>query len=186
VLLIVAVTKFTSGAWVPLLVIPLIVLLFKGIHRHYASVAEALHTPSDYRPPRRRHTAVVLVGQLHAGALEALAYAQSIAPDHLVAMSVVADEREAERAEKQWMASDVRVPLEIVISPSLALTDATLTFIEELERRWAGAMVTVIIPEMFVEHWWQHLLHNQSALILKGRLLFRKHVAVTSIPYRIA
>ena len=186
VLLIVAVTKFTSGAWVPLLVIPLIVLLFKGIHRHYAAVGEALHTPSDYRPPRRRHTVVVLVGQLHAGALEALAYAQSIAPDHLVAMSVVADEREAERAEKQWMASDVRVPLEIVISPALALTDATLTFIDELERRWAGAMVTVIIPEMFVEHWWQHLLHNQSALILKGRLLFRKRIAVTSIPYRIA
>jgi hypothetical protein len=84
------------------------------------------------------------------------------------------------------MTSDVRVPLEIILSPSLALTDATMSFIEELERRWEGTMVTVIIPEMYVEHWWQHVLHNQSALILKGRLLFRKRTAVTSIPYRVA
>jgi hypothetical protein len=70
-------------------------------------------------------------------------------------------------------------------SPSLAFIDATLGFVDELERRWPNTIITVVIPELFVEHWWQHLLHNQSALILKGRLLFRKRTAVTSIPYRV-
>jgi hypothetical protein len=101
-------------------------------------------------------------------------------------MTVVQDIQDAERIEKQWMASDVRVPLEIVLSDSLAVTDATLEFIDEVEQRWQGAIVTVVIPELFVEHWWQHLLHNQSALVLKARLLFRKGTAVTSIPYRVA
>ena len=76
------------------------------------------------------------------------------------------------------------VPLEIVRSATHEFTDAMLSFIDEVERRWPNSLVTVIIPELFVEHWWQHLLHNQSALILKGRLLFRKGTVVTSIPYR--
>jgi amino acid transporter len=185
VLLIVAITKFTSGAWVPILVIPMIVLLFKTIRRHYVTFATALEAPPDYRPPRRRHVVAVLVGQVHAGALEALAYSESIAPDHLLGTTVVATAEDAERIEKEWMGHDIEVPLEIVVSPSLAFTDATLGFIDELERRWPGAIITVVIPELFVEHWWQHLLHNQSALILKGRLLFRRRTAVTSIPYRV-
>jgi amino acid transporter len=185
VLLIVAITKFTSGAWVPILVIPMIVILFKTIRRHYVTFATALDAPPDYRPPRRRHVVAVLVGQVHAGALEALAYSESIAPDHLLATTVVATPEDAERIEKEWMGHDLRVPLEIVVSPSLAFIDATLGFVDELERRWPNTIITVVIPELFVEHWWQHLLHNQSALILKGRLLFRKRTAVTSIPYRV-
>jgi hypothetical protein len=185
VLLVVASTKFSDGAWVPIVVIPLIVLLFKSIHRHYASVAAALEVPSDYRPPRRRHTVVVLVGQIHAGVREALAYAESVAPDHLLAMTVVETPDDAERIQKQWAEHGIRVQLETVISPNLEFTDATLHFVDELERRWADGIVTVLIPEMFVEHWWQHLLHNQSALILKGRLLFRQRTAVTSMPYRV-
>ena len=68
-------------------------------------------------------------------------------------------------------------------SPARDVTGATLRFIDELEQRWANSIVTVIIPELFVEHWWQQLLHNQSALVLKGRLLFRRSTVVTSIPY---
>src|SRR3954469_11610653 len=183
VLLIVASTKFTSGAWVPIIVIPLIVALFKGIKSHYAAVARALDAPPDYHPTVRRHTVVVLAGEVHHGLLEALAYARSIAPDHLLAMTVVADAHEAERVEKRWTESAIEVPLEIVNSPDHAFTTATLAFVEEVSHRWPGSVVTVLIPEFFVEHWWQHLLHNQSALILKGRLLFRKGVVVTSIPY---
>ena len=97
---------------------------------------------------------------------------------------MVADGVEAERAEKRWAEHAIAVPLEIVRSASGEFTAATLSFVDELERRWPGSVVTVIIPEFFVEHWWQHLLHNQSALIIKGRLLFRKHTVVTSIPYR--
>lgn len=185
ILLIVAVTKFSTGAWVPLVVIPLIVLLFKGIFGHYKRVAAGLAIPDDYRPPRRRHTVVVLASdQIHPGLLDALAYARSIAPDHLLATTVVADGVEAEQAEKRWAEHAIEVPLEIVRSASHDFTEATLGFVDELERRWPNSIVTVVIPELFVEHWWQHLLHNQSALIIKGRLLFRKHTVVTSIPYR--
>jgi hypothetical protein len=162
----------------------LIVLLFKGIARHYRGVAAALAVPDDYHPPRRKHTIVVLSsGVVHPGLLEALAYARSVGPDHLLATTVVGDAREAELAEKHWAEHGIDVPLEIVRSPSRDVTGATLRFIDELEQRWANSIVTVVIPELFVEHWWQHLLHNQGALMLKGRLLFRKHTVVTSIPY---
>jgi len=184
VLMIVAVTKFSNGAWVPLVVIPLIVLLFKGIARHYRGVAAALAVPDDYRPPRRKHTIVVLSsGDVHPGLLEALAYARSVAPDHLLATTVVGDAHEAEVVEKRWAEYRIDVPLEIVRSPARDVTGATLRFIDELEHRWANSIVTVVIPEVFVEHWWQQLLHNQSALVLKGRLLFRRRTVVTSIPY---
>ena len=184
VLMIVAVTKFTNGAWVPLVVIPLIVLLFKGISRHYRRVAAALSIPDDYRPPRRRHTVVVLSsGQVHPGLLEALAYARSVAPDHLLAVTVVADGTEAELVEKRWAEHSIDVPLELVRSPSRDVTGATLHFVDELEHRWENSVVTVVIPELYVKHWWQQLLHNQGALLLKGRLLFRKDTVVTSIPY---
>ena len=126
-----------------------------------------------------------LVGRVHAGVLEALAYGRSITPDHLLAMTVVQDEAGAERIEKEWAAHDLSVPLEIVVTASDDFTDAALSYVEELKRRDEGAILTVLIPEMFVEHWWQHLLHNQTTLILKGRLLFRKRVVVTSLPYRI-
>ena len=185
ILLIVAITKFVDGAWVPLVVIPLIVLLFKGISHHYKRVAASLSVPDDFRPPRRRHTVVVLASdQIHPGLLDALAYARSISPDHLLAATVVADGHEAEIAEKRWAEHAIEVPLEVVRSASHEFTTAMLSFIDEVEGRWSNSIVTVIIPELYVEHWWQHLLHNQSALVLKGRLLFRKGTVVTSIPYR--
>jgi len=185
VLLIVAATKFTSGAWVPILVIPLIVLVFKGIKRHYAHVEESLCVPDDYHPPRMRHTVVVLAGDVHAGLLDSLAYARSTAPDHLVAIKVVPSGTEAERAQKVWAEHAIDVPLETVMAEGGDFTEATLRFVDEVQQRWPNAVVTVLIPEFFVEHWWEHLLHNQSALRLKGRLLFRKNTVVTSIPFRV-
>jgi len=183
VLLIVAITKFTSGAWVPIVVIPLIVLLFKGIRSHYDAVARDLRVPPEWKPPRRRHGVVVLVHDVDAGVLDALAYARSTAPDQLVALSVVADAQDAEQAEKAWQQREIDAPLEILRSASGDSTTATLRYLDELERRWPNTRVTVVIPELYVEHWWQQLLHNQSALVLKGRLLFRADTAVTSIPY---
>ncbi len=185
VLLIVAITKFTSGAWVPLLVIPLIVALFKAIHRHYARVADALRVPPDWRPPRRSHTVVVLASDVNAGVLEAVAYGRSVAPDHLLAVTVVTEGDEADLLEKRWSEQGIEVPLEVVRAPAGDFTDAILGFVDEVEHRWPDSLVTVLIPELFVEHWWQHLLHNQSVLRLKGRLLFRENTAVTSIPIRI-
>lgn len=185
VLMIVAITKFSSGAWVPVLVVPIVVLLLMGVKRHYTNVAQGLHVPQDYRPRRMNHTVVVLVGTVHRGVLEALAYAKSLHPNHLVAVSVVSDEEDQERVERAWMYFGLDVPLEIVYSPYRELTRPIMRYVDELDARWDNDVVTVLIPEFVVKHWWGHLLHNQSALLLKGRLLFRKGTVVTSIPYHV-
>jgi hypothetical protein len=185
VLVIVASTKFVNGAWVPLVVIPMIVLLFKGIHRHYQGVAKALRVPVGYKPRRMNHTVVVLVGSPHRGVLEALAYAKSLAPNHLAAVSVVSDDDERDRIDQQWRERKLDVPLEVVYSPYRELTRPVMRFIDELDARYDNDVVTVIIPEFVVRHWWGHILHNQSALFLKGRLLFRPNTVVTSVPYHI-
>jgi len=183
VLIIVAVTKFSSGAWLPIVVIPAVILLFKGIHRHYSRIERSLHVEPGFRPRRMNHTVVVLVGRVHRGVLDALAYAKSLNPSHLVAVSVVTDDEEQQRIHDQWQDFDLDVPLETVYSPYRELSRPVLTFLDELGDRYDNDIVTVLIPEFVVKHWWQHILHNQSALILKGRLLFRKGLVVTSVPY---
>jgi hypothetical protein len=185
VLLIVAITKFKQGAWVPIVVIPLIVAVFKSIHRHYVRVAEGLAVSPDYAPPRMNHTVVVLVGNVHRGVLDALAYARSLSPTRLYAVTVVSDEEQQERIEKQWDLYDIDVPLEIVSSPYRELVRPVMRYIDELDARFENDMLTVVIPEFVVSSWWAHVLHNQSALVLKGRLLFRKGTVVTSVPYHL-
>ena len=185
VLLIVASTKFTSGAWVPLVVIPVIVLFFKSIKRHYTTVADGLRVTPDYKSRRMNHTVVVLVGGIHRGVLDALAYAQSLHPNHLVAVSVVSDEEDQERLERQWDEYSLDVPLEFVYSPYRELARPVMTFIDELDARFENDIITVVLPEFVVRHWWGNVLHNQNALLLKGRLLFRKGTVVTSVPYHL-
>jgi amino acid transporter len=185
VLIVIAVTKFTGGAWVPIVVIPAIVLLFKAIKRHYDSVAKSLKIAPNYRPRRMNHTVVVLVGSVHRGVLEALAYARSLAPNHLLAMTIVSDDEEQERIEQAWANQGIDTPLEIVHSPYRELSRPVLRFVDELDSRYDNDIVTVVIPEFVVTSWWGHLLHNQSALLLKGRLLFRKGTVVISVPYHV-
>lgn len=185
VLLVVVTSKFTSGAFVPVIVIPLIVLLLKGVKRHYVRVQTHLSVPTDWHPPRMNHTVVVLVGSVHRGVLQSLAYARSLAPNHLVAVMVAADEEEQARVESAWAAFGIDVPLEIVHSRYRELSGPILDYVDEIDRRWENDVVTVLIPEFVVRRWWEHLLHNQSALFLKGRLLFRKGTVVTSIPYHL-
>src|SRR5438445_6070234 len=105
--------------------------MLKGIKRHYDMVRASLAVPDDWRPPRLNHTVVVLVGGVHRGVLEALSYARSLAPNHLVAVTVVADPEEQERIEKQWREHDIDIPLDIVYSPSLELTRPVLRFLYE-------------------------------------------------------
>jgi len=185
VLLIVATTKFTSGAWVPLIVIPVIVVGFKAIHRHYKTVADGLRVTPEYKPRRMNHTVVVLVGGVHRGVLEGLAYARSLSPNHLVAVSVVSDEEDQEKLERLWEEYGIEIPLEIVYSPYRELTRPILRYIDELDARWENDVITVLLPEFVVRHWWGNILHNQTALLLKGRLLFRKGTVVTSLPYHL-
>ena len=185
VLIVVVVSKFTIGAWVPVVVIPFIIVLFRGVKRHYTQVAAALAIPPGWRPPRQNHTVVLLVGGVHRGVLEALAYARSLAPNHLVAVTVVSDEEEQARIEAQWSEHNLDVPLDIVYSPYRELSRPLLRFIDEIDSRWDNDVVTVLIPEFVVRKWWEQLLHNQTALFLKGRLLFREGVVVTSLPYHL-
>ncbi len=185
VALIIASSKFTEGAWVSIVVVLLVIALFRGIHSHYDTVAKSLKADNDFRPRRMNHTVVVLIGTLHRGALEALAYANSLHPNRLIAVTVVSDEEEQEKIERQWADRKIEIPLEIVHSPYRELSRPILRFIDELDARYENDIITVVVPEFVVGSWWGQLLHNQSALLLKGKLLFRKGTVVTSVPYHL-
>jgi len=186
VLVIVATTKFTSGAWVPLVLIPLIILMFKSIHRHYLRVDRALEANLNagmIRP--RRNTVVVLVGNVHGGAVQALSYAKSLNPNYLVAVRLVESDEEADEVQKLWLDAGFDIPLETVYNPYRELRRPLLEFLDRLDEQYENDNVTVIIPEFVVRHWWENILHNQSALRIKRWLLFRRGTMVTSVPYHI-
>ena len=185
VLVVVLVSKFTEGAWIPAVLVPFIVMFFKAIHRHYVHVEKALAVPDDYHQPRATHTIVVLVGRINRASLSALQYAKSLAPDRLIAVTVVSDAHEAEAIQMQWADHRVDVPLEIKLSPYRDLTSPIVEFLDELDETYVNDIVTVILPEFVLTKWWEQLLHNQSALLLKGRLLFRRNTVVVSVPYHI-
>jgi hypothetical protein len=131
------------------------------------------------------HTVLVLVGRVHKGVLDALAYAKSLSPNQLFGLTVVSGPEEQENIEKEWAKYGIDVPLEIIESPYRELTGPVLRYIDEVDARFNNDTVTIVIPEFVVKHWWGHLLHNQSALLLKGRLLFRKGTVVISKPYHL-
>ena len=185
VLLVIVTSKFADGAWIPAILIPLIVLVFKGIKRHYRRVEAALEVAKDYHPPRHTHTVVVLVGRVHRATLSALSYARSLAPDRLIAMSVVSAPEEAEAIQQQWAEFNLDIALEIRLSPYRDLSGSVVEFIDELDQAYENDIVTVILPEFVLTKWWEQLLHNQSALMLKARLLFRRNTVVVSVPYHI-
>jgi amino acid transporter len=185
VLCVIAITKFISGAWVSILVVVIVFTLFRFIHKHYVRVQTSIAVPEDYKPKRMNHTVMVLVGRMHRGTLQALEYARSLAPNHLVAITVVSDEEERERVVAQWERFNMDMPLEIVYSPYRELLRPVMNAVEDLDARYDNDIVTVVIPEFVVHRWWEHLLHNQSALLLKGRLLFRRNTVVTSVPYQV-
>ena len=186
VLLIVAVTKFTSGAWVPIVVVPSIIALFSGIKRHYTRVARALEiSPAEVRPQPFNHTVVVLVGRVHRGVIQALGYARSLRPQHLIALYISYEDDDREDIQRQWREFGINVDLEIKHSRYRELLQPVLEYLEELDDRWNNDTITVVVPEFVVGKWYEHLLHNQSALLLKGRLLFREGTVVTSVPYHV-
>ncbi|MGH9179895.1 MAG: APC family permease [Acidimicrobiales bacterium] len=187
VLLVVAITKFTSGAWVPLVVLPLIITLFLAIRRHYDKMSRVLEiSPEEVRPESFNHTVVVLVGRVHKGVIRALSYAKSMRPNHLTAVYMASEEEEAAEMQRQWEQFHLDVPLEIVPSPYRDLVQSVEDYLEELDERWTNDTITVLIPEFVVEHWYENILHNQSALALKLALLDRPGTVVTSVPYHLS
>ena len=188
VLLIVAVTKFTSGAWLPLVVVPSFIGVFLLINRHYRSLRAALVLePGKVRPRAVNHTVVVLVpGRIHFGVLEALQYAKSMRPTHLAAVHVADDQEEMEELLREWEERGIDVPLDAVHSPYRDLVRPVMRYLDELEARWDDDTITVLIPEFVVKHWYENALHNQTALALKLALLQRKGTVVTSVPYHVS
>ena len=185
VLAVVVVSKFTIGAWIPVALIPLIVILFRTIHRHYVRVSHAIEVPDDYRSRRHRHTVIVLVGNVHRGVLDAITYARSLAPDRLLALSVVHDEDQQNALQAQWDEYEIPLELRTVYSPYRELSGPVLGFIDDLDKEWPDDIVTVVVPEFVLSHWWEQLLHNQSALVLRARLRMRPNTVVTAVPIHV-
>ena len=186
VLIVVVVSKFTIGAWIPVVVIPLIVLVFRRIHRHYAKIDRRMAAAPGEKMRRRQNTVIVLVGKVTKGSLTAIAYARSLNPDRLIAVTVVATPEEQESIAKQWEDHQIPVDLRELYSPYRELSRPIMSFIDELDAQHEGDFVTVIVPEFALEHWWQQLLHNQSALVLRTRLRNRPNTVVTSVPFHVS
>ena len=181
---IVVVSKFVEGAWIPAALIPLMVWGFRSIGKHYTHVRAAVAAPEDYKARRHTHTVIVLVGSVNKGVLNAVQYARSLAPDRLIAVSVVHEPHEQEEIARAWEQFKVPIELHTIYSPYRELTRPVLSYLDELDQRSTDDMITVVIPE-FVTSVATQFLHNQSALALKARLLYRANTVVTSVPIRI-
>jgi amino acid transporter len=186
VLIVVLLTKVVEGAWLAILAMMLLFLTMKGISRHYRSVADELDVRDLSRPmlPARNH-ALILVSRLHLPTVRAIAYAKAIRPDSLRAVTVQIDETETSQLLQQWAHHEVDVPLVIIDSPYREVTKPLLDYIRRLRGPGSRDVVTIFLPEYILGHWWEQLLHNQSALRLKARLLFEPGVMVTSVPWQL-
>lgn len=178
-------TKFIHGAWIVVVVVPLLVFMFRAIHKHYVGVAKELSTEGlgDLRPIK--HTVIVPISGIHRGVVAALQYAKSIAPEHVQAVYVDFDEEATAKLREKWERWGAGVNLVVLPSPYRELTRPLLRYIARLERKNDNDVVTVLLPEFVPAKWWQHLLHNQSSLMLKGALLFKEGVIVISVPYHL-
>ena len=182
VLVIVIFTKFSHGAWIVMVAIPVFVGLMLGIKRHYEMADLRLSPPEGgVRLPSRVH-AVVLISRLNAPALQALAYARATRPSTIAGLHVELDPDFTGRLEAEWLNRQIPVPLTVVASPYRDVTGPVLDYVRSIRRESQRDIVAVFVPEYVVQHWWEHLLHNQSALRLKTRLLFLPGVIVTSVP----
>ncbi len=185
VLLIVVRYKFLAGAYLAIGAMVVIFFLMRAIRRHYDTIAaELVPTAGGVTMPSRNH-AVVLVSKLHTPTLRALAYAKATRPDDLTALVVSVDDEETRELEKEWDTRGVSVALKVIASPYREITRPVLDYVAQIRRDSPRDVVTVYIPEYVVGHWWEQLLHNQSALRLKGRLLNQPGVMVTSVPYQL-
>jgi len=185
VMLVIAATKFSHGAWMVVLLIPLLVALFMMIHRHYADVARQLSLVNYGGPPPIQHSVLVLVGDLHRGVAAALRYAQTLSTS-AKAVYVELDPERTQKLEEKWGKFGLGVPLVVLTSPYRSLLTPFLDYVNHLLAVGENHVVTIVIPEFVPARWWQHLLHNQTALLIKGALLFRKGVVVVDVPFHLS
>ena len=185
VLVIVVLTKFSHGAWLVIIAVPSFYAVMIMIHRHYLRLDDRMApAPGGVRLPSRVH-AVVLVSRLHAPAMQAIAFARASRPDHLEAIHVMTDRSDIESLQATWAERGIPVPLVCLESPYRDLTQPVLDHVRDIRRESPRDIVAVYIPEYVVEHWWEALLHNQSALRLRVRLRQLPGVIVISVPLRM-
>lgn len=188
VLIVVLVTKFLHGAWITVTVMAALFVIMGLIKRHYDSVAQELELSEDLEAaralPSRVH-AIVLVSRLHKPTMRALAYARATRPNTLEAVTVAVDTGDAEALQAQWEALHLPVPLRVLGSPFREITRPILSYVRSIRRQSPRDLVVVYIPEYVVGRWWEQLLHNQSAIRLKSRLLFTPGVVVSSVPWQL-
>jgi amino acid transporter len=186
VLIVVLATKVAEGAWIAILAMALIFAMMKGIRRHYDAISRELDLPPTGKPmlPARNH-ALVLVSRLHLPTMRAISYAKATRPDTLHAVTIQVDQADTDDLLQRWNEHDLDVPLVILDSPYRDITKPVLDYVRRLRAEHPHDVVTVYVPEYVVGRWWEQLLHNQSALRLKARLLFEPGVMVTSVPWQM-
>lgn len=185
VLMVFILTKFLHGAWLVVVLIPLLVLMFLRIHRHYFQVAQQLSTEGLQALRPIHHEVIVPISGLHRGVIAALEYAKSIAPHHVTAVYVNLDDEATQKLREKWQQWGSGVNLVVVASPYRSLLRPFLNYVDRVKRSSHGEVVTIVLPEFVPAKWWQNLLHNHNSLFLKGALLFKKGVVVTNVPYHL-
>jgi hypothetical protein len=185
VLVIIVITKFTRGAWLVLLIMPVLFALMKAIQRHYSHVAEQLLPDTDSRLLPSRVHAIVLVSKVHKPTLRALAFARATRPDVLTALTVNVDDADTRGLQADWDRYDIPVPLTVLESPFREITRPVVDYVKAVRRKSPRELVIVFVPQYVVGHWWENVLHNQSALRLRTRLQFQPGVMITSVPWQL-
>jgi amino acid transporter len=183
--LIIAGTKFVHGAWIVVLLLPLIIAWFRSVHSHYASVAQQIALERDHRPPLpRQNIALIPISGVNRAVVRAVDYARSRSTD-IRAVLVDVDPEQTARIEIQWAQWGCGFQLVVLPSPYRSVLSSLMDYIEELLQKDPDSWVTVVIPEILPARWWQNILHNQRALMLKAALLFKERVILTDVPFHL-
>ena len=186
VTIVLILTKFTHGAWIVVVIIPLLVALFRAIHRHYVDVAMQLTTEGLQKVRPVDHEVIVPISGIHRGVLQALEYAKTIARGgHVTALYINLDEEATQKLRAKWTGFVEGVELVVIASPYRSLVGPLVRHIDRRLKLHPHQLVTVVLPEFVPARWWHHLLHNQTSLMLKGSLLFKRNVIVISVPYHL-
>ena len=183
--IIIATTKFVQGAWIVFLLVAILIMMFRGIRSHYKAVAEQVSLTRDTRPPRPRRNLVIMpIGGVNRSVVRAVDYARSRGGE-IRAILVDVDKEETALVEIKWAQWGCGVPLVVLPSPYRSILGSILDYIEDLQQKDPDCWITVVIPEILPARWWQNILHNQRALLLKGALLFKDRVVLTDVPYHL-
>lgn len=184
VTLVVLVSKFREGAWLTGIIIVVLILAMRAIHKHYMNATRELATSTPLDPALIHHTVLVPVATVNRIARQTLAYARSIS-ENVTAVHVSSEDDDVEAFRTEWAKLDTPINLVIIESPYRQLVQPLLRYIDEIDKQRPNDTLTVVLPEFIARHWWEHLLHNQTALRLKAALLFRPGTVVTSVPYHL-